>query len=67
MVMPLPVIIWLLVAGPKVPSSRFMCSLKVIGAIVTLDNDLDSVVRDITGNVIDDVMSDIAKANIMLD
>lgn len=56
------IITWLLIIKPGVSSSRFLYSVKVVKAIITLKSDLDSVAGDIMG----DIIGNIVKTNIML-
>lgn len=50
-------------ARPKVSSTSFLYSIKVVKAIINLNNDLDNI----AGDVIGDTISNIVEIDIILD
>lgn len=54
-------IIWLAVATPNVPRTRFLCPIKVAGANNMDTKGAGGVVKDATGGVARSVIDDIAE------
>lgn len=43
-------------AKPKVSSTSFLYSIKVVKAIINLNSDLDNIVGDVIGDTISDIV-----------